>query len=76
MVDLNPSLKDMNLASIVLRATSICNFDIHFIGHPAKMITKLILDLAVDESRCAVFSDQFSPESTLHHKSKDYGLGL
>lgn len=48
MVDINPSLNAMNSASVVLRATSACNFKVHAIGHPANVMTNPVLDLAVD----------------------------
>ena len=54
MVNHNPSLNDMNSASVMLRATSVCNFEVHAIGHPANVMTNPVLDLAVDESRCDV----------------------
>jgi len=64
----------MNSTLVVLRDTSVCNFKVHPIGHPTKMIINPILDLAVDKSRCAVSGDQFRLKSALHHKSKDCGL--
>jgi len=55
MVDLKHLLKAMNSASVVLKATSVCNFEIQAIGHPAKVIANPVLDLAVDESICTYF---------------------
>ena len=67
MADLKPSLKALNFTLVVLKATSGCNFDAQAIGQPAKVIMKRVLDIAVDESMCAVFRDQISLKSASHH---------
>ena len=67
MLDLNPPIKAVNTATVVLRDTSVCNLEVHTIGHPAKEITNPILDLAVYESMFTVSGDQLPLKSRSHH---------
>jgi len=38
IADRNPSLKAMNYASVVLKAISLCNLDVHAIGQLANVM--------------------------------------
>ena len=76
MVWCSPSLKAINSASVVLKATSVCNFEAQDMGHPANVITNPALDLVVNESTWAVAGYQFPLKSASHHKSNDCALGL
>ena len=48
--------------SVVDSATSVCNFEVHIIGHDAYLITKPVLDRAVLRSHSASSGFQ-SPEN-------------
>jgi len=66
----------MNSASVILRATSVCNLEVHTKGQPAKVVTKQVLDLALDESMCSVSGDELPLKSVSHHKLNDCDLGM
>lgn len=76
IVECNTSLSAINSASIVLKATSVFNFDDQAMGHPANMIRKPVLNFRVEESTCAVSGNQLPLKSAPHHRSNDCALGL
>ena len=58
MVDCSPSLNTINSASVMLKATTVCNIEDQAMEHPANVIANPVLDLVVEESIWAVTGDQ------------------